>query len=94
MSGLPDIGTSGAQVGYSRLAWARLEGCFSKTMVRDALLRNAPHHEVFNTYCVFSNPRILRASSDVATSRPSPRAMPTMRSTSTALFLANSPGAM
>ena len=35
-----------------------------------------------------------RASSGVAISRPSPRAIPTMRSTSTALFFANSPGAI
>src|SRR5262249_5841512 len=44
-------------------------------------------------HCGRARPRILRASSGVAISRPSPRAMPTMRSTSTALFLASSPGA-
>ena len=40
------------------------------------------------------SPRISRASSGVAISRPNPRAMLTMRSTRTALFLANSPGAI
>src|SRR6516162_5183400 len=45
-------------------------------------------------HCARVSPRIFRASSGVPISRPSPRAMPAMRSTSTALFLANSPGAM
>src|SRR5262244_2342056 len=43
-------------------------------------------------HCARVSPRIFRASSGVAISRPSPRAMLAMRSTSTALFLANSPG--
>src|SRR5262249_48794337 len=45
-------------------------------------------------HCARVRPRIFRASSGVAISRPSPRAMLAMRSTSTALFLANSPGAI
>src|SRR5262249_41141491 len=45
-------------------------------------------------HCACLSPRIFRASSGVAIPRPSPRAMPAMRSTSTALFLANSPGAI
>ncbi len=44
-------------------------------------------------YCR-ANPRIFLASCGVATSRPRFRAIFTMRSTSTALFLASSPGAM
>src|SRR5215831_11345297 len=50
------------------------------------------HRRIIHCACV--SPRIFRASSGVAISRPNPRAMLTMRSTSTALFLANSPGAI
>src|SRR5262249_25273736 len=45
-------------------------------------------------YCERGIPRICRASAGVAMSRPRRWAMPAMRSTSTALFLANSPGAI
>jgi len=44
MSGLPDIGSIGAQVGYSRLAWARLEA-WGRPILRDASLRDAPQDE-------------------------------------------------
>src|SRR5262249_46330461 len=40
-------------------------------------------------HCARASPRIFRASSGGALSRPNPRAMLTMRSTRTALFLAN-----
>ena len=51
-------------------------------------------HRDHLAHCARVSPRIFRASSGVAISRPSPRAMLAMRSTSTALFLANSPGAI
>src|SRR5258707_14868357 len=51
-------------------------------------------HRDHLAHCARVSPRIFRASSGVAISRPSPRAMLTMRSTSTALFLANSSGAI
>jgi hypothetical protein len=45
-------------------------------------------------HCEQQIPRIRRAAAGVATSRPRRCAMPTIRSTSIALFFASSPGAI
>src|SRR5215813_8166712 len=64
------------------------DGHFERGAAEPALFHRRSSH------CARVSPRIFRASSGVAISRPSPRAMLAMRSTSTALFLANSPGAI